>query len=76
MGYDVMFVSGEEPQYMHNKMAETMDKAVEKIKLRKFVANNNVNAEIKLPLIILRSPKGWTGPKVIDGKIILNCLEI
>ena len=68
MGYEVLFVSGEEPIYMHNKMAETLDYAISKIKTRKLAKENNLNIEVKLPLIILRSPKGWTGPKYVDGK--------
>jgi len=70
MGYDVLFVTGDEPTYMHNKMAETLDYAISKIKTRKLTKENDINIEIKLPLIILRSPKGWTGPKYVDGKKI------
>ena len=70
MGYDVLFVTGDEPTYMHNKMAETLDYAISKIKTRKLAKENGINIEIKLPLIILRSPKGWTGPKYVDGKKI------
>jgi len=68
MGYEVLFVSGNEPIYMHNKMAETLDYAISKIKTRRLAKENNINVDIKLPLIILRSPKGWTGPKYVDGK--------
>ena len=70
MGYEVLFVSGEEPNYMHNKMAEVLDYAITQIKNRKILAQNNIDIDIKLPLIILRSPKGWTGPKYVDGKKI------
>jgi len=70
MGYEVLFVSGDEPQYMHNKMAETLDYAISKIRTRKLVKINNIDIDVKLPLIILRSPKGWTGPKYVDGKLV------
>lgn len=66
MRYDVLIVSGSNQLELHEKMAETLDYAVEKINLFK----NNKND--KLPLIILKTPKGWTGPKEIDGKIIEN----
>ena len=68
MGYEVLFVSGNDPEYMHNKMSETLDYAISKIRTRKLAKENNLNIDVKLPLIILRSPKGWTGPKYVDGK--------
>ena len=64
MGYEVLFVSGSDTKYLHQKMAETLDYAVSKINLRK------IDKSIKIPLIILRSLKGWTGPKFIEGKKI------
>ncbi len=70
MGYEVLFVSGENLEYMHQRMAEVLDYAILKIKSRKTFAINNILDEIKIPLIILRSPKGWTGPKFVDGKQI------
>ena len=65
MGYEVLFVSGNEPTYMHQRMAEVLDYAILKIKNRKLLGKNT-----KLPMIILRSPKGWTGPAIVDGKEI------
>lgn len=62
MGYEVLFVCGKDVNYMHQRMAEVLDYAVDKINKRKKDKN------IKLPLIILRSPKGWTGPKIVNGK--------
>ncbi len=64
MGYEVLFVEGEDTLLMHEKMAKTLDYAISKIKMRKNDAN------IKLPLIILRTKKGWTGPKIVDGKMV------
>ena len=68
MGYEVLFVCGSDTNYMHNRMAEVLDYAIEKIKMRKVLAESNIKE--KLPLIILRSPKGWTCPKIVDGKMI------
>ena len=68
MGYEVLFVSGSEPNYMHQRMAEVLDYAVTKIKNRKILGSIGQNE--KLPLIILRSPKGWTGPAYVGGKKI------
>lgn len=67
MGYEVLFVCGEEPTYMHQRMAEVLDYAIYKIKTRKILGKEK---NIKLPLIIFRSPKGWTGPKIVDEKVI------
>ena len=68
MGYEVLFVSGTDTRYMHERMAEVMDYAIKQIKLRKSLAEDDIH--LRLPLIILRSPKGWTGPNRIDGKQI------
>ena len=68
IGYEVLFVNGKDTRYMHERMAEVLDYAIEKIKMRKVLAESNINE--KLPLIILRSPKGWTCPKYVDDKMI------
>ena len=72
MGYEVLFVNGEEMEYMHQRMAEVLDYAILKIKDRRNFAINNLFDNIKLPLIIVRSRKGWTGPKFVDGKEVEN----
>lgn len=72
MGYEVLFVNGSEMEYMHQRMAEVLDYAIMKIKDRKVLAQNNIKETIKLPLVIVRSPKGWTGPKFVDGKEVEN----
>ena len=66
MGYDVLIVEGDIPLKMHELMAKTLDYAIEKILKMK----SDSSIPYKLPLIILKTPKGWTGPKEIDGKII------
>lgn len=69
-GYEPLFVEGEDPQLMHRQMAEVLDKAFDRIRhfqqeARRGEANTSVP---RWPMIVLRSPKGWTGPKTVDGK--------
>ncbi len=66
-GYKPYFVSGEEPMDMHEKMAKTLDKVV--MDIRKIKKGNSVKRPL-WPMILLRTPKGWTGPSVVDGKQI------
>ena len=66
-GYNPYFVNGDEPMEMHEKMAKTLDKIVKDIKNIK--KGNSVKRPI-WPMIILRTPKGWTGPSIVDGKVI------
>jgi len=67
-GYEPYFVEGDDPEYMHQKMAETMDIIIAKIKAIWHEARiKNDATRPRWPLIILRSPKGWTGPKEVDG---------
>ena len=66
-GYKPYFVEGEETMDMHIKMMKAMDKVVKDIQnIRK---GNSVKRPV-YPMIVLRSPKGWTGPSVVDGKQI------
>ena len=70
-GYRPYFVEGNEPQKMHRKMAAAMDKAVEEIHAIWYNARQkNQTARPLWPVIVLRSPKGWTGPKEVDGRKI------
>lgn len=67
-GYKPYFVEGSDPEMMHQKMASTMDTAIAEIKAIQKDARENGNLERPMwPIIILRSPKGWTGPKEVDG---------
>ena len=63
-GYKAHIVSGSDPKYMHEEMAKTMEKVV--LDIKKLKSGKN----ILFPMIILRSPKGWSGPKRINGKNI------
>lgn len=66
LGYKPYFVEGSDPKKMHAKMATTMDEIITYIKKIKEVANNN-DFRPFYPIIILRTPKGWTGPKEVEG---------
>lgn len=68
-GYKPYFVEGSDPTLMHQQMAETMDMAIADIQaIQQDARVNGVKTRPDWPMIILRSPKGWTGPKEVDGK--------
>ncbi|MBK0091149.1 phosphoketolase family protein [Erwinia sp. S59] len=69
-GYEPLFVSGHEPADMHQQMAAALDNAFSKIQDYQQEARNGIASETipRWPMIVLRSPKGWTGPKEVDGK--------
>ena len=68
-GYEPLYVEGDDITLMQELMAEAMEKAITSIKKIQYEAriNNNV-VRPRWPMIILKTPKGWTGPKTIDGK--------
>ncbi|TCV85116.1 phosphoketolase family protein [Sulfurirhabdus autotrophica] len=67
-GYTPYFVEGSDPEAMHQLMAATMDKAIGVIKsIQARARTTGVVERPRWPMIILRSPKGWTGPKEVDG---------
>ncbi len=70
-GYTPYFVEGDDPQEMHQIMAATLDTVVTEIlRIQHDARANGFNERPRWPMIILRSPKGWTGPQVVDGKPI------
>src|SRR3990167_1667233 len=70
-GWVPYFVEGDEPEHMHQLMAAKMDEAVEEIRrIQSNARDNHDTTRPRWPLIILSSPKGWTGPKEINGKLI------
>jgi len=71
-GWKPYFVEGHEPDAMHQKMAATLDSIIGEIQAiqSKARANSAPSTLPIWPMIILRSPKGWTGPKFVDGKQI------
>ena len=70
-GWTPLFVEGEQPAPMHVAMAAALDTAVAMIQQIQQQARGEGNtARPRWPMIVLRSPKGWTGPKVVDGRKI------
>jgi xylulose-5-phosphate/fructose-6-phosphate phosphoketolase len=68
-GYDPYFVEGREPDVMHQLMAGTLDTVIAEIRSIQHKARlQGVTERPVWPMIILRTPKGWTGPRVVDGK--------
>jgi xylulose-5-phosphate/fructose-6-phosphate phosphoketolase len=68
-GYRPYFVEGDDPETMHELMAETMDRVVEEIQaVQRAAREDGVTARPSWPMIVLRTPKGWTGPREVDGK--------
>jgi xylulose-5-phosphate/fructose-6-phosphate phosphoketolase len=73
-GYSPLFVEGSDPEAMHQLMAETLEEAVVEIRAiqarargSSAVRNGAGTARPRWPMIVLRTPKGWTGPKTVDG---------
>jgi xylulose-5-phosphate/fructose-6-phosphate phosphoketolase len=67
-GYDVHFVEGDDPMPMHEAFAETLETCYTQIRAIQQAARSGKSVEEpRWPVIVLRSPKGWTGPKVVDG---------
>ncbi|MCH9812053.1 phosphoketolase family protein [bacterium] len=67
-GWKPYFVEGDDPKQMHQKMAETMDRAIAEIhRIKKNAKSTEDLTRPLYPMIVLRSPKGWSGPKEVDG---------
>jgi xylulose-5-phosphate/fructose-6-phosphate phosphoketolase len=67
-GHKPYFVEGSDPKLVHRQMAETLDQVIDEIKSIQRTARESGNPERpQWPMIVLRTPKGWTGPKEVDG---------
>ncbi|WP_076862162.1 phosphoketolase family protein [Bradyrhizobium mercantei] len=68
-GYEPLFVEGDDPRAMHRLMADTLDTALAGIRSIRQAARRQTGGfkRPRWPMIVLRSPKGWTGPKEVDG---------
>ncbi len=67
-GWTPYFVDGKNPKKMHRRMAAVMDKAITEIrKIQRIARNSNEPKRPRWPMIVLKSPKGWTGPATVDG---------
>jgi xylulose-5-phosphate/fructose-6-phosphate phosphoketolase len=68
-GHDPIFVEGDDPQTMHPAMAAALEQALDQILDAQLAARRGqANVRPLWPMIVLRTPKGWTGPKFVDGK--------
>jgi len=68
-GYEPLFVQGHDPLPMHRAMAAAMDVAFDRIaQIQAAFSSSASSSRPRWPMIVLRSPKGWTGPKEVDGK--------
>jgi xylulose-5-phosphate/fructose-6-phosphate phosphoketolase len=68
-GYTPYYVEGDDPDAVHQQMARTLDSVVEEIRAIQANARDGGGPKRPLwPMIVLRTPKGWTGPKEVDGK--------
>ncbi len=73
LGWNPYYVEGSDPYIMHQKMMEVMDQVIKDIKfIWKESRINNISQRRFWPMIILRTPKGWTGPKYVDDLMIEN----
>jgi xylulose-5-phosphate/fructose-6-phosphate phosphoketolase len=68
-GYDPRFVSGDDPDLMHPAMLDALDRAHDDISvIQRAARHGGANERPAWPMIILETPKGWTGPKEVDGR--------
>ena len=71
-GYEPFVVEGDEPDVVHRVMAETLDTVLDRIAAIQRGARNGKGEDVerpRWPMIVLRTPKGWTGPKQVDGQL-------
>jgi xylulose-5-phosphate/fructose-6-phosphate phosphoketolase len=67
-GWTPYFVEGDDPHIMHQQMAATLEHCVQEIRsIQKHARSTNTTDRPRWPMLVLRSPKGWTGPKELDG---------
>ncbi len=75
-GWTPHYVEGQEPALMHEAMAATLDQVIDEIKHIQHDAREHGNTlRPRWPMIVLNSPKGWTGPKAVDGRQIEGCFR-
>jgi xylulose-5-phosphate/fructose-6-phosphate phosphoketolase len=68
-GYHPYFVSGDQPEVMHQQLAHTLDQVMAEIKAIQTAARSHGSqTRPRWPMIVFRSPKGWTGPLTVDGQ--------
>ena len=72
-GHEPYFVEGDDPETMHQLMAQTLDIVLAEIQtIQQSARTDGFSQRPRWPMIVLRTPKGWTGPKVVDGLPVEN----
>ncbi|ODG98466.1 phosphoketolase [Nostoc sp. KVJ20] len=72
-GYKPYFIEGDDPETLHQQMAETLDMIIREIKaIQHDARTNGFSKRPQHPMLVLRTPKGWTGPKIVDDLPIEN----
>ncbi|MBM7088265.1 phosphoketolase family protein [Streptomyces sp. NPDC012461] len=72
-GHDPIYVGGDEPAAVHRAMAAAMDTALDRIdEAQRAAREGGATGRVHWPVIVLRTPKGWTGPQEVDGKPVEN----
>ena len=67
-GWEPYLVEGSEPSHVHQQLAATIDETLERIReIQRLARVNGDESRPRWPMIVLRTPKGWTGPKEVDG---------
>ena len=75
-GWEPRVVEGSEPEKMHQQMAATLDWAIREIKrIQQHARTTGDTTRPRWPMIVFRSPKGWTGPKEVDGNPVEDCFR-
>ena len=75
-GWEPRFVEGSEPEKMHQQMAATLDWVIREIKrIQQHARTTGDTTRPRWPMIVFRSPKGWTGPKEVDGNPVEDCFR-
>ncbi|MGY4397929.1 xylulose-5-phosphate/fructose-6-phosphate phosphoketolase [Sphingomonas sp. UYAg733] len=69
-GHEPFFVAGDDPDIVHQSLAATLDTVIERIRTIQAAARDGTpeSGRPRWPMIVLETPKGWTGPKIVDGK--------
>lgn len=71
-GYQPYFVEGDDPAYMHEAMAATLDRILDEVHEIQAQARSGAAVRPRWPMIVMRTPKGWTGPREVDGTPVEN----
>ncbi|QEV22082.1 phosphoketolase family protein [Streptomyces alboniger] len=72
-GHEPLYVAGDDPLTVHHTMAEAMDQALDRIAaLQRAARSGGAHTRHRWPVIVLRTPKGWTGPRTVDGVPVEN----